>query len=192
MKVSRILPALVLLALPTATIGAGLFAVVPAKGPPSAPVSAPLAPLNVADKAFLQQAVLDALLGEQLGELGRLKGSDVLVQVFSARLAADHERLGLQARGLSVTHGVRPPGALDPERRAIVTRLERLKSRDFDVAFATAVRRSEGQMLARYQTQSREGDDPDLRTEANGMVPEIMRLQREADALWQLVSPAGL
>lgn len=160
--------------------------------PARAAPATPFVETTAADRGFLNQAVLDDMMGQAMGEQALLRPGSPRFTAHAALLRDKHGSQALAMRGLAVIRGVKPPSKLDDDRRATLDRLAAKTGRDYEAAFATAALRLHLRMVDRFQVQAREGDDPELRTVATQTLPDLMALRRASEALWREAVPVGL
>lgn len=185
MKVSRILfLAASLVAVPLPTGSAGVSEAVAATRPMAAP--------SPGDRVFLNDSVLDEMLGQALGEQARERRGGERFMAHAAQMDVAHTlRIGA-ARGLSVIYGVRPPTSLDADRRVILDRVGARSGEAYERTYARACVELHTRILERLETQARSGDDPELRREASLGVAPAMSLVRMSSALWNSLTPAAM
>ncbi|MGE5369045.1 MAG: DUF4142 domain-containing protein [Chloroflexota bacterium] len=151
--------------------------------PAGAPAVAKPAPmLNAADRAFLQEAMLEARAGAKFGRLAEQKG--VRVKEFGRRMAETQEAARERLSALAQNAGVSVPATLDKDRRGVRSELGEESGAAFDRAYleaALAGHQMAAQLLA-YEIGSGEADR--LKAYAADALPGVLRDLQEARGLF--------
>jgi len=85
------------------------------------------------------------------------------VRQFAGQMVNDHSRLADELARLARREGVRLPTGLDPNHRAALNRLRRMRGDAFDRAYARQMANDHDQAVALFRQQARNGRDGDVR-----------------------------
>ena len=108
--------------------------------------------------AFLRTAAGADNAEVNAGNLAAERGASPAVKDYGRRLASDHGAHLQKVQALADRMHVRLPAGAPPDARAEARRLERLRGRAFDRAFARAMVTDHQKAIALFEAQARRGD----------------------------------
>jgi putative membrane protein len=94
------------------------------------------APVSAQDRTFMDQASQINLTEISLGKYMHAHSTDTALRNLGARYARDHTAAQANLRPLAASLGVTVPKAPNTQLRSMVAKVESLKGKDMDVAFA--------------------------------------------------------
>lgn len=107
------------------------------------------------------------------GQLAQQRAESNEVRALGAMFVTDHTRLLQQGSAVAAELGVTLPEGLSPQQQAIVDRLARLSGRSFDAAWTAAQIAAHKQALWLHLRAAIRGEQPQIRTLAQGALPII-------------------
>lgn len=147
-----------------------------------------LSPAMAAGPQSRAQAFLDsAMKGDNaeimLGKLAVERGKAAAVRSYGKMLAEDHETHRQRLEALGVALGVAKTDDPTPEGRAAHGRLSAMAGDAFDKAFAMHMVSDHRKDIARYETEARTADNPQVKALAQDTLPTLRRHLEAAEAL---------
>lgn len=118
------------------------------------------------DSQFAMQAAQGGMAEVQMARLALTKSRNATVQAFARRMIADHTPNNAQLASIMRAEGLTVPTTLDPNSRAMMTRLQALSGRTFNRAYMAGQVRSHQQMQILMQSEANGGRDARLKAYA--------------------------
>jgi putative membrane protein len=118
------------------------------------------------DSQFAMQAAQGGMAEVQTARLALTKSRNATVQTFARRMIADHTPNNAQLASIMRSEGLTVPTTVDPNSRAMMTRLQALSGRAFDRAYVIGQVRAHGQMQILMQAEINGGRDARLKAYA--------------------------
>jgi putative membrane protein len=139
--------------------------------------------LSTTDAGFMTTATRGGLAEVQLGQLAQRNGRSPAVKRLGERLVADHTRANQELMTLAQQKQITPPDSMGAEHQAVYDRLAALRGRAFDRAFAQAMAQDHREDIQAFQTEARDGTDPDVKAFAARQLPVLQEHMRMAQQL---------
>lgn len=131
------------------------------------------APLDAADKAFIEKAAADGLFEVEAGKLAARQGKSEAVKAYGSMLSSDHASAGSQLKTLATSKGVTVPDALPADKQTALDTLGRATT-NFDHEFVRTVGiRAHQDAVALFEKASKDAKDPDIKAFAAKTLPTL-------------------
>jgi putative membrane protein len=127
------------------------------------------------DLPFLQEAANANHLEVRLGQLAQSKTSNSAVRQFGQRMVSDHTRLQQDLGSMTSRSAIALNPALTPADSQKITRLESLSGAQFDQAYMSMMIQDHQADAAKFETQSRNADSPQVRELAARSLPVLQQ-----------------
>jgi putative membrane protein len=108
---------------------------------------------------FIREAIEGNLFEVKAGELAKTKGASDGVRKFGAMLATDHAGAAVKSIAAAKSLGVAPPTTPSETQQGLLEALGRLEGANFDEQFIKSMADDHLRDVARYETQSKHGED---------------------------------
>jgi putative membrane protein len=136
------------------------------------------------DQKFVREATMGGNAEVELGKMAADKAANPQVKAFGQRMADDHSKAGDELVSLANRKQISVSIEMDAKEKALRDRLMKLNGAAFDRAYMSAMVRDHEEDVRAFETESRSGNDPDVKAWAAKTLPtlqEHLRLAREAD-----------
>jgi putative membrane protein len=156
-----------------------------ARSAAAAPGTEPLPPPNNPDAKFA--AAASAANVKELQASGTAQGKALSddVKKFARGMAEDHAKANQELSVLIVKKGMKCATGAEHEIRAPLHELKKLSGAEFDKRYMTMMVQDHRSCLSLYESQAKEGQDPDFKDLAEKRLPilkEHLKLAEEAAA----------
>ena len=141
------------------------------------------ATLGSNDRRFVMEAAMGGMMEVELGRLAVERGVSDAVKQFGQRMIDDHTRANQELMQLASAAGLTPPAALDAKHQAMVTKMARLSSAEFDRAYARQMVKDHEKTVALFQRESSRGAHDGLKSFAGAQLPALREHLQMARAL---------
>ncbi|MBR8057434.1 DUF4142 domain-containing protein [Burkholderia dolosa] len=134
------------------------------------------------DAEFVDKAALGGKTEVQASQLALKQAKSPDVRAFAKRMLADHGKANAQLAKLAARKGMKPQTEqiADPD----VDALRGKSGHDFDVAYvAAAGPEAHRKTIALFESEARDGKDPDLRAFAKATLPTLKHHLSMAESL---------
>ncbi|AJY11167.1 DUF4142 domain-containing protein [Burkholderia dolosa] len=134
------------------------------------------------DAEFVDKAALGGKTEVQASQLALKQAKSPDVRAFAKRMVADHGKANAQLAKLAARKGMKPQTEqiADPD----VDALRGKSGHDFDVAYvAAAGPEAHRKTIALFESEARDGKDPDLRAFAKATLPTLKHHLSMAESL---------
>jgi putative membrane protein len=108
---------------------------------------------------FIKEAIEGNLFEVRAGELAKTKGASAGVRKFGAMLATDHADAEAKSIAAAKSLGIAPPKMPSKTQQGLLEALGRLEGDSFDEQFIKSMAEDHLRDVARYETQSKHGED---------------------------------
>ncbi len=139
--------------------------------------------LSTTDAGFMTTATRGGLAEVQMGQLAQRKGSSAAVRRFGERMVSDHTRVNQEMLALAQQKQITPPDSMGAQHQQMYDRLNGLRGRAFDRAFAQAMVADHQEDVQAFETAARDGTDPDVRSFAQRNLPLLREHLQAAQQL---------
>jgi putative membrane protein len=141
-------------------------------------------PTKVSDQAFVTFAAQNDMNEAHVGQLAADRASSQAIKDYARMLVDDHTKAYQQISALGRKAGLEVPTALDASHLKLIAPLEKLKGPAFDRRFVHDIVAGHETATAAYDKESRDGQNPDLKTYAK---ETVLVLEKHKDQAKQLL-----
>jgi putative membrane protein len=139
--------------------------------------------LSTADATFLNTAAASDLAEVQFGTLAGTRATRAPVRRFANQMVTDHTTLNQELMSLADRKQFSPPGSMDTLQGQTFSQLQAAHGRAFDKAYLDAVVQDLQASVQAFQTEARDGTDPDVKAFAASNLPAVQAHLRAARRL---------
>lgn len=139
--------------------------------------------LSTQDATFMTEATRDGLAEVAMARLAERNGQSAAVKRFARQMIEDHGRTNQEMLVLARQKQITPPETMGAAHQQTYDRLARLRGAAFDRAYMQAMVEDHRDDVQEFQTQMRDGTDPDVKAFAARHLPTLQEHTREAERL---------
>ena len=132
---------------------------------------------------FANEAAQGGMAEVELGRLAAQKAADPSVRAFGQRMVADHSKAAAELKTLAARKGMQLPNEINSEQKSELDKLAKLSGAEFDKEYMSAMLKDHEDDVKAFETQSKEGNDSDVKAFAGKTLPtlqEHLQMAREA------------
>ena len=122
---------------------------------------------------FAANAAQGGLAEVEMGRLASERGADPSVKEFGRRMTADHARAGAELKAIAQRKGIQLPPNVDSSQRSELDKLAKLSGAAFDKEYMSAMVKDHETDVQDFETQAKQGGDPDIKAFANKTLPVL-------------------
>jgi len=131
------------------------------------------ASLSDADKEFMTKAAQGGIAEVNAGQMASTKAAGNDVKAFANRMVNDHGKANDELKQLATNKGVTLPADTDPDHKKAADALATKTGKAFDKAYMTDMVKDHEKVVAAFDKESKEGQDPDLKSWVTKTLPAI-------------------
>ena len=135
------------------------------------------------DQRFVQMASSGGLAEVQAGQLATERAASAKVKQFGQRMVTDHTKANQELAALAQAKNIPVATEMDQKHQAMADKLAKLQGAAFDRQYIADQVADHEQTVALFTTQSREGQDADLKALATKTLPVLQEHLRMVRAL---------
>ncbi len=139
--------------------------------------------LSTTDAGFMTTATRGGIAEVQMGRLAQQRGNSPAVRRFGERLVTDHTQANQEMLALARQKQITPPDSMGAQHQQIYDRLSGLRGRAFDRAYIQAMVEDHQEDVQAFQTEARDGTDPDVKAFAQRHLPMLQEHLQAAQRL---------
>jgi putative membrane protein len=136
---------------------------------------------------FTTNAVQGGLAEVELGRLATQRAGDTSVREFGARMVADHSRANTELKSIAGQKGIQLPTEMNSEQKSEVDKLSKMSGAEFDKEYMSAMLKDHETDVKDFDTQSKEGNDPEIKAFAGKTLPTLQQHLKMAQQAAQKV-----
>ena len=125
------------------------------------------------DTEFAVEAADAGMLEVKLGELAQTNASSAKVKELGQMMITDHGKANDEFKTLASQKNISLPGALSEDSQKKYDKLAEKKGADFDKEYSEAMVSGHKDVLSKFQKESDEGKDAEIRSWASGKLPTL-------------------
>jgi len=125
------------------------------------------------DASFAVDVADAGMLEVQLGKLAQTNAASAAVKNFGKEMVTDHGKANDELTALAGQKGIALPSGLSDKCQKIFNDLSAKTGKEFDKAYMDAQVSGHKDVVDALQKESGNGEDPDLKTWAQGKLPAI-------------------
>ena len=122
---------------------------------------------QMADKAFVHNALEGGMAEVQLGQLALQKSSNDDVKQFAQKMIDDHTKLGDEMKQVAVQMKMKVPDSPSKKDKSSMAKLQALNGDDFDKAYIKDMVKDHQQDLKDFKQEAQNTSNPDLKQIVN-------------------------
>lgn len=132
---------------------------------------------------FASEAAQGGMAEVELGRLAAQRATDPSVREFGQRMVADHSKAGAELRAIASRKNLQLPNDMTSAQKSERDKLAKLSGAEFDKEYMTAMVKDHEDDVKAFETQSKDGNDPDVKAFAAKTLPTLQEhLQMARDA----------
>ncbi|WP_052213822.1 DUF4142 domain-containing protein [Belnapia sp. F-4-1] len=139
--------------------------------------------LSTTDAGFMTTATRGGIAEVQMGRLAQQRGHSPAVRRLGERMVTDHTQINQEMLALAQQKQITPPDSMGAHHQAMYDRLAGMRGRAFDRAFAQAMVADHQEDVTAFQTEARDGTDPDVKAFAQRHLPLLQEHLQAAQRL---------
>ena len=124
---------------------------------------------------FATNAAQGGMAEVELGRLATQRAGDVSVREFGARMVADHSRANSELKSIAGQKGIQLPTELSSEQKSEMDKLSKMSGAEFDKEYMSAMLKDHEIDVKDFDTQAREGNDPEIKAFAGKTLPTLQQ-----------------
>ena len=132
---------------------------------------------------FANEAAQGGMAEVEFGRIAAQKATDPSVRAFGQRMVADHSKASAELKSIASRKGMQLPNEMNSEQKSEMDKLEKLSGADFDKEYMSAMVKDHEDDVKAFETQSKEGNDGDVKAFAAKTLPTLqdhLQMAREA------------
>jgi putative membrane protein len=122
---------------------------------------------------FANEAAQGGMAEVELGRLAAQKAADPSVREFGQRMVADHSKASAELKALAAKKGMQLPAEINSDQKSEMDKLAKLSGPDFDKEYMSAMLKDHEDDVKAFETQSKEGNDTDVKAFATKTLPTL-------------------
>ena len=129
--------------------------------------------LSDQDNGFIRDITEGNLTEIQSSQMALQQASSPQVKEFAQMMISDHTMAGSQIETVAKSKGAGVPKMLDSDHKDMVDGLKGKTGADFDKAYVTLQVKAHQEAVNVDQAEADNGNDGDLKSAANGLLPQL-------------------
>jgi putative membrane protein len=122
---------------------------------------------------FAPVAAQGGMAEVEMGQLAIQRAADPAVKEFGQRMVTDHSRAGAELKTIASRKQIQLPTEISSSQKSMVDKLSKLSGAEFDKEYMSGMVKDPEEDAKEFQTQSNEGNDPDIKAFAAKTLPII-------------------
>ena len=136
---------------------------------------------------FAGNAAQGGLAEVEMGRLATQRAGDASVREFGARMVSDHSAANTELKGIASKKGMRLPSDVNSSQKSEIDTLSKMSGAEFDKEYMSAMVKDHQEDVKEFETQSKDGNDADIKAFATKTLPTLQEHLRMAQAAAQKV-----
>ena len=136
---------------------------------------------------FASNAAQGGMAEVEMGRLAAQRASDPEVKAFGERMVSDHSRANGELKSVASKKGLQLPTDMNSEQKSEIDKLSKLSGAEFDKQYMSAMVDDHKKDVKEFETQSKEGNDADIKSFAARTLPTLQEHLKMAQAAAQKV-----
>jgi putative membrane protein len=124
---------------------------------------------------FAANAAQGGMAEVELGRMATQRAGDSSVREFGARMVADHSRANSELKTIAGQKGIQLPAELSSEQKSEMDKLSKMSGAEFDKEYMSAMLKDHQTDVKDFETQSKEGNDPEIKAFAGKTLPTLQQ-----------------
>lgn len=139
--------------------------------------------LSPLDEQFVVEAAQGGMTEVEIGQLAVQKATNGQVKQFAQRMVQDHSQANSQLQGLAQAKNITLPPDIGDKNRQELEKLSKLSGAEFDEAYMDRMVDEHQKDIELFQSQAKNGRDPDLKNWAATTLPALQSHQELARSI---------
>ena len=152
-------------------------------GNPAAARNAAPAPLDAADRAFVEKASAAGMAEVQAAQLAQTKSKSDDVKGFAQHMVDDHTAAGEKLKTIAQADGVQAPDNLDAKDQKQIDALQRLNGAAFDKRYVEDQTAAHKEAVALFEKEAKSGGNAQLKQFAVDTLPTLKQHLTDVEGL---------
>jgi putative membrane protein len=131
------------------------------------------ASLSDKDKEFVTKAAQGGMAEVALGQLAAAKATSNDVKEFGNRMVTDHGKANEELKQLATNKGITMPAEPGADEKKTKDALSKKSGKAFDKAYMTDMVKDHEKVVAEFQKESKDAQDPDLKAWVTRTLPTL-------------------
>ena len=124
---------------------------------------------------FAANAAQGGMAEVEMGRMATQRAGDASVREFGARMVADHSRANSELKTIAGQKGNQLPVELNSEQKSEMDKLSKMSGAEFDQEYMSAMLKDHQTDVKDFDTQSKEGNDPEIKAFAGKTLPTLQQ-----------------
>ena len=124
---------------------------------------------------FAANAAQGGMAEVEMGRMATQRAGDASVREFGARMVADHSRANSELKTIAGQKGIQLPVELNSEQKSEMEKLSKMSGAEFDQEYMSAMLKDHQTDVKDFDTQSKEGNDPEIKAFAGKTLPTLQQ-----------------
>lgn len=125
------------------------------------------------DGMFAIDAAEGGMMEVQFGKLAQTKSMNSEIKDLGKMMEKDHSKAGDELKGVATKKNISVPTALSDKHQRDYEDLSKKSGADFDKAYTDMMVNDHKEDIDKFQHEADKGNDPDLKSWANGKLPTL-------------------
>ncbi|MCZ8131142.1 MAG: DUF4142 domain-containing protein [Steroidobacteraceae bacterium] len=135
------------------------------------------------ERRFLMEAASAGMLEIQAGKMAAQQARDPQAKAYAERMVREHTRNSQKLTSIAQAHGITPPEKLMPKHQAMLDKLQRAKTGEFDQAYGRLMDTSHKDTVQSYQSAQKTVKNPQLAAYIQESLPVLQEHHADAKQL---------
>jgi putative membrane protein len=136
---------------------------------------------------FASNAAQGGMAEVEMGRLAAQRANDPDVKAFGERMVSDHSRANGELKSVAAKKGLQLPADMNAEQKSEIDKLSKLSGAEFDKQYMSAMVDDHEKDVKEFETQSKSGNDADIKSFATRTLPTLQEHLKMAQAAAQKV-----
>lgn len=131
--------------------------------------------VSATDRAFMLKAAQGGMAEVELSQVASRRADSNDVKQYAQEMIQDHTQANDTLSQLAQQKGVTLPTTTDAQHQKLKAQLQQMSGRSFDRAYMQAMETDHAKTVALFQSEARQGQDPDLKAFATNLLPKLQQ-----------------
>jgi putative membrane protein len=124
---------------------------------------------------FASKAAQGGMAEVEMGRLAVQRAGDPDVKAFGERMISDHSKANAELKSIASKKGLQLPTEMNSEQKSEMDKLAKLSRAEFDKEYMSAMVDDHEEDVKEFETQSKDGNDADIKTFAGKTLPTLQQ-----------------
>lgn len=137
------------------------------------------------DEKFVHKAATAGMAEVKLGQMAADQATNPEVRKFGQRMVDDHTRANRELMDICERKGITVGKTMDHHHADMMERMSKMSGADFDRQYMNHMVKDHDEAIDLFEREAKDGQDPDLRTFAEKILPTLREHQQMARELYR-------